>query len=71
MNKIKVIEDVVDSNISKKITFSLEPSHQEFEITKLHITILKSCDLELSLVSLAKKWKVDITVSPFISLSES
>ena len=67
MNKIKVAGEVVDSKLSKKISFSMKSAQQEFEIGEIHIHILKSCDLEFEFESISKKWKVAIEVDPNVT----
>ncbi len=60
MNRITVVDDQVESKISSKISFQVNPSHSEFEIAELTIQIEKSCSLELFFTSQAKKWKIFI-----------
>lgn len=63
MNKIRVVEENIEElKLSKKVMFSLSPAQNEFDISLIDITILKSCDLELDLSSIGKKLKVNIEV---------
>lgn len=63
MNKIRVVEENVEElKLSKKVTFEMSPAQNEFDISSIHITILKNCDLELDLTSSSKKLKVNIDI---------
>lgn len=61
MNKIKVVDNVVEElKITKKILFSIKPAKNEFDIATIKITLLKSCDMEFTIISNASKWQIDI-----------
>lgn len=61
MNKIRVVEDVLEEfKIPKKISFSMTPAQNEFDISCINIIFHKSCDLELDLSSNSKKVKINI-----------
>lgn len=63
MNRIRVVEENVEElRLSKKVTFEISPAQSEFDISIIHITILKSCNLELDLSSSNKKLKVNIDI---------
>lgn len=63
MNRITVVEENVEElKLSKKITFTISPAQNEFDITFMNITIFKSCELELKLLSSEKKMKVNLDV---------
>ncbi len=63
MNRITVVDENVESNISSKLSFQVVPSHNEFEIARLEIQIKKSCSLELFFTSSSKRWKIVIEVA--------
>jgi len=70
MNRIKVIEnEIVELKIPKKISFSLKPSENEFDIASLEICCSKDCDLELDLTSNAKKIRIKILVEKNVTFN--
>ncbi len=68
MNKIKVVEEVVDSKITKKLSFSYHFAQEIFEISTLEIHVFQSTDLELDFTSSNQKWKVDVVLEPSTTL---
>lgn len=63
MNRIKVIEnDVQELKITKKLSFFLKPSENEFDIASIDIQCFKDSDLELDISSTAKKIKIKVEV---------
>ena len=62
MNKIKVVEETVESKLSKKISFTVKEAKSELEISELTIQIVKDSDLELDFSCTSKKWKINVEV---------
>ncbi len=64
MNKITVVEEQVETKVSKKVSVFVKPAHDIFEIAELRIQIHKNCDIEFRFSAHDKKWKVIVEVDP-------
>lgn len=70
MNRIKIVEnDVTELKITKKISFFLKTSENEFDIATVEIHCYKDSDLELDLTSSAKKIKIKVSVEKNATLN--